>query len=161
MARIAYSREAAMQQVSAQSIKTAKLEKGMLFSDLEVVPGTLTNANGEEIPNDKFIFKTTKGLKSMSAREYFKLIPEGDKSLRVDGEDEDKVMIATSFIVKDMEDRLDSNQNKVYPINAYVGVSKFLDNKNKDYQWNELVADGLKEGNTFDPVQNYTIEIQS
>ena len=159
MGRFNYSQKRASEQVSAASIKSAKLSAGVTFELEDIVEDTLTIGKDREVANDKFVFNTSEGLKSMSGREYFKLIPTEGK-LKEQGEEAGSVAIATHFKIVSSTPRKDRNDNEVFPIQAYKLMDEFLDKDNTEVDWNALVAGGLtKEGQEMDPVQNYTIEI--
>lgn len=154
-----YSYERALEQVSAPSIKNAKLKIGDVLRFGEIMPGTIVYGNGKEVANDVIMctLEPEGSRKKLSLREYFKMKLSGEvKHYKQKGESE--VAFPAGIKIVKMEDRKDREGNVIYPLLAYKLADSFLSSDGK-MKWPELVAGGYKEDHGYDPVQNYTIEI--
>lgn len=147
------SRERAERQVQRTALKNVKLETGTVVTVTRIE----TSETKAGKPFDILRCKTDKGKNlNITLREYFKFNCEDDL-LRGD---DDNIEIADVFKISESTDRVDKKGNTIYPTFAYKAeaVKRFLDKDDK-FDWYDLCEAGLKEDNTYDPVQDYTIEI--
>jgi hypothetical protein len=150
-----YSKERAMAQVSADSLKATILEPGTTLKMVDMVENTFKQGT-KEVPADYMLMETSAGRTlRLPVRELFKMKSENGPIMSTEN-GADEVGIPTGLKVVASEDRLDRDGDKIYPIFAYNKGQEMLDSGEID--WTALKKGGLKAG-TFAPVQNYTVEI--
>ena len=152
-----YSRKRAVAQITATSLKAAKLAIGTELTLEEVRMAELQGRGGEETPNDTLICNSRNGRVSIPVREFTKMKTTDDTPLWTGEDNSTNVELPEKFVIRSSEDRKDRNGNVIFPIFAYKDADKQLAENNID--WNALVASGLKDNHGYDPVQNYTIEV--
>ena len=151
-----YSKERAMEQIAATSLKSRKLPLNTVLTLSGVTPGHYEQ-NGKEVANDTLICETADGIIKIPVREFMKMKNEkvGEKLYSAEEGSKDVDFPGKVEIVA-AEDRLDRNNNVIMPTFAYNRADDFFAGK---IQWDDLVASGTKAGQTFDPVQNYTVAV--
>jgi hypothetical protein len=149
-----YSKQRALAQTSATSIKFKTLVAGTIISLSEIIEGEIQGGNNAGKPNDMLLCETADGALNIPVREFLKMTVENGKHYT--GED-NEIMFAEKFQIKSSEDRKDRDGDLVYPVFAYNLAQEQLDNGGID--WTALKEGGIKEDNKFEPVQNYTITI--
>jgi hypothetical protein len=151
------NKERAYAQRVAVSLKSRKIAEGTEFTTQDVVEGSYQQGN-QTVPND--IVMTTDGdgkIVRIPMRELLKMTIEGGVNVLDAKQGEAEASIPDKFRIVSSTDRQDRNGNVVYPINAYKLGQDFLDKKVSG--WDTVVAGGLKEDNTLEPVQNYVIAV--
>jgi len=151
-----YSKERAMEQIAATSLKSRKLAVNTELTITAVTTGHYKQ-NDKEVANDTLVCETADGIIKVPVREFMKMKNEvvGEK-LYSSEEGSKDIEFAGKVKIVAAEDRLDRNDNVIYPTFAYNRADDFF---NGVIQWDDLVASGLKAGSSFDPVQNYTVAV--
>ncbi len=149
-----YSKQRALAQTSATSIKSKTLAVGTVITFSEVLEGEIQGGSNAGKPNDTMLCETAEGALNIPVREFLKMKIENGKHYT--GED-DEIQFAEKFSIVSSVDRKDRDGDLVYPIFAYNLAQEQLDNG--AIQWNELKEGGIKDDNKFAPVQDYTIAI--
>lgn len=147
-----------MQQASAGSIKNHRLKVGERLIFKRLIPGEIAYSKDYVVPNDSiFCYAEKEGRnKKISVREFFKMTIEGDEHFHET--ESGKVKFPAGVEIVSMKNRLDQDNNPIYPLAAYKLVKEFIDAKGS-MSWSQLVEGGTKDGHTFDPVQDYTVKL--
>lgn len=151
-----YSRKRVLAQVSATSLKSAKLPVGLELTIEAVRTGELKDAQGNDVPNDVLICNSAKGRIAIPMREYTRF-RTADNSPMWTGEGSTEVELHERFKIASSEDRKTKDGQTIYPIFAYKAIDEQL--KTNAVDWNALVESGLKDNHGYDAVQNYTTEV--
>jgi len=147
-----YSKERAIAQIAAASLKSAILPNGTELSLVSIVEQELDNGQ----PNDILLCESKDGNIRVPVRELMKMKTEDGSSVYGSEEGATEVELPGKFKIVSAEPRTDRDGDAVYPIFAYNKAQEQLDAGGID--WAELKAGGLKANNGgFDQVQNYTI----
>lgn len=151
----------AQEQIAAGALKSKKLPVGTTVR-LEQLKTQSFGEGENEQPNDQLICILVEDKKRIKVpvREYLKMNIEdgGGEHFQFEA-GQDNVKFPKSFTIKESKDRLDKDDNPIYPVFAYKLAEDFIA-KGSDMAWSELVAGGEKDDHNFDIVQNYTISIQ-
>ena len=87
-----------------------------------------------------------------------KLSSCNDTPLYISEQDVDEVELPTKIKIVSSVNRMDRFGNKFYRYKAYNKAEEFYHSEGQ-MSWEDLVSSGLKEGNSYDPVQDYTVEV--
>lgn len=152
---VKYSKNKALKAQRSAGIKSIKLAAGTKLTVLEVI----ANASSDENLNrDELLCAQPDGKKlRVPIREFMNMQSEGQ--LYKDAEDGEEVVFPTAFTITASEDRVTNRfgaEQPIYPIQAYNAGAEQIRTRNFDFE--ALVASGLKADNTLEPVQNYTIK---
>jgi len=150
-----YSKERAMEQIAATSLKARKLDVNTELSISGLTKGSFEQ-NGKEVANDTLICETPNGIVKVPVREFMKMKGENGAKTYTSEAGSTDIEFPGKFKVVTAEDRLDRNDNVIYPTFAYNRADDFFAGT---IDWDTLVGSGVKAGSNFDPVQNYTIAI--
>jgi len=153
-----YSKKRASAQVAAPSIKYVGLNVGEKVTFNDIVTGELDGTNGQKVVNDVIMAKKADGTQcKVPVREFLKMGIQGQGTHYKSEDNNDDVNMPNGFTVVSKEDRKSRDgKTVVYPAASYKLADAFFKG---EVDYNGLVEGGLKEDNTFAPIQNYTIEI--
>lgn len=155
---ITKSRARRLAQTQTKNFKSNIVPTGHVLS---IISYEQRDTVGESpVPNDYLLCvdnNTGKNIK-LPVREFNKLIPSGDNKL-VRVQEGDNELYPVSITIESATPRLDRNDKPFYPAYAYKGAEDFYDSIGTDasMSFEDLVATGLKDDNSTDPVQDYTV----
>lgn len=152
---VKYSKNAALKAQRSASIKSAKLPVGATLTVLEVIAN---DSSDENLNRDELLCVKTDGKKlRIPVREFMNMAAEGD--LFKNAEEDDKIIFPSAITVVAAKDRMTNRtgtEQPVYPIQAYkAGAAQITARK---FDFDALLASGLKDDWSGDPVQDYTIK---
>lgn len=141
----------------AQPLRFKKIPLNTHLIAVSVVVGTMIQRKTRVIvPNDVGIFQDVSGKKRyrIPMREFVNFNLSEGKTIS-DYQEEfkrlpDQIMVVAS------SDRVNQNGKIMYPIEAYLLSKEFL---NEEINYQDLLNGGMKEGHTFDAIQDYTVAI--
>lgn len=137
-------------QINARSLKATVIEPGTELKVKDIKKGELQDGT----PNDMLICETSTGLVNISVREYLKMnFANGSAYTSEEGDTDYE--ITTSFRVESSEDRKSRDGETIYPSYAYNAFDE--QREAGTFNWNDLVASGLKEDFNGPAVQNYNV----
>ena len=153
-----YSKERAMAQIAATSLKSKKLPVGTELTIDTITTDNFIQNKGQDneklVPNDTLVCTSKDGIIRVPVREFMKMKTAEGKALYSTEEGSKDAELAGSFKITASIDRVDRNDNVIYPTFAYNRADDFFAGK---IQWDALVDGGVKGGQKFDAVQNYTV----
>ena len=154
-----YSKKRAIAQTTAPSLKYISIENNTTLTIKDLEEKSYKGNQGEDVPNDQLICVKEDGKNiKVPMREFLKMNLKSGGNHYESQNNSDEIKLPTSFTILSGEDRKDNKERTVYPVYAYKLADDFLkEGSAVDYE--ELVAGGLKDDNTFAPVQNYLIEL--
>ena len=137
------------------NLNTIKIPVGTAVIINKLITNDIETGHSRPIPNDflECTIRDTGEKIKIPVREYVKFDTDGIELLKGDV---DTLEFPNDFGVVASKNRIDKYGNTVYPIQAYAMVDKFLNN---ELTWDEMVSEGLKADNTFEPLQDYTIGV--
>ena len=144
-----------MAQVAIKNLKYSKLPEGTELTIRDIV----ANESDGRVEDCMICHNADGQLVRVPVREYMKMKEANGKDLFAGEEGDDEIQMPNSFVIVSSEDREDRDGNKVYPIFAYRAADDFFHSQGA-MEYKELVAQGLKDDNEFEPVQNYTIQVR-
>ena len=155
---VKYSKNKALKAQRSASIKSAKIEAGVKLTVVEVISNESADAN---LNRDEILCTRPDGGRlRIPVREFMNMTAVGGP-LYKDSEEDGDIIFPTSITVASSVDRTSTrggSEQPVYPIQAYnAGAQQIAD---RAFDFDALLASGLIEGNTMDPVQNYTVELK-
>lgn len=145
-------------QARTSSLKyMAPLKAGTVLTVKEVIEGVIPQEGRNDLENDQMLCTDSDGaLIKIPVREFANMtFSEGSSAYSSEGDSEDLELPAQLTIVSSVNREV--NGAVSYPLFAYKGAQEFLDADQADRDWASLVASGVKDDNTYSPVQNYTI----
>ena len=152
-----YSQERAQQQIQANALKSKKIPKGTKLNFKEIITGNFTDSRGNEVPNDQILAIDPDGKRiKIPVREYLKMIVEGGGEHYSGESGRDTVKFPAGIEIKSSKNRVDKDDNPIFPVHAYNLADDFLAT-GSEMQWADLVAGKVKDVHPFDVVQDYTI----
>ena len=153
-----YSKERAMAQISAQSLKSKIIPVG---SELVLEEMNKQDFEGTDKAND-WILCSIKGENKnvkIPVRELFKMTVAGGKKMFTTSEGSDDIKFPKSVTITKAEGRTDREDREVFPVFAYENAQEYLDADSADRSWEMLIEGGLKDNHPFDQVQDYTVSV--
>ena len=158
---ITKSRARRLAQTQTKNFKSNIIEDGHVLTVISYEErNTEATASSPSVPNDFLLCvdnNTGKNIK-LPVREFNKLIPSGDNKL-VRVQEGDTELYPATITIESSKPRLDRNDKPFYPAYAYKGSDEFYESLGTDsaMSFEDLVATELKEDNSTDPVQDYTV----
>lgn len=163
MSKVKYSKTRMIGQSQSKSLKyMAPLKPGTVLTITDVLEGTFEGADGP-VMNDSLICADNDGnVIKVPVREYNKMKLTGE--VYNSESDSDEISLPNQIHISGSEDREftprgEDTPQKLYPTFAYNDAQAFVESKGA-MSWEELIASGVKEDNTFAPVQNYSGEVK-
>jgi len=154
MATVKYSKQDLLKQTAATGLKAAKIPANTTIVIIDLKRGKL--ANGDL--NDVLLCDMNGKKLNIPIREYNKFIIQNGKAFTCeDGSDE--IEFPNEFVIVSSVDRKDRDGDVMYPVYAYNDFEEQTKEEGSSIDFAALKASKLKEGNKFEPVQDYTISI--
>ena len=151
---------AALAVIGTPSIKGNPLKAGQSVTPVRVIAGAaFKNNRGQEVIAQNILCTVDGKFVTIPVGELAKMTGKGGAAV-IDLTTNSEDLTIKSFKVEGSTDR-QRNGAAVYPIGAYAEVKAYLDSQNSDspMTYDELVKSGLRDGNTLQPLQDYTVVI--
>ncbi len=164
MSKNTYSLQKAQQVQKAKALNTEKIPVGKKLIFVGIVEPKMKE--GQERPNDSVRFTCDGVLRNIPMSQYLQMTTADGSSLVNNEGDNDFITIPNEITIAKAEDRKNSAGEKVWPLSLYKSTAEMLGNGGRDFDYEELIADGFKTGvqakieaGELDCVQDYTVTI--
>jgi hypothetical protein len=164
MSKNKYSVAKAQLVQKAKALNTEKIEVGKKLIFVGLVEPAMKP--GQDRPNDSVRFTVDGVLRNIPMSQYLQMSVNDGSSLMNNEGDETEITIPNSLTITKVTDRLNSAGEKVWPLSLYKSTAEMLGNGGRDFDYEELIADGFKPGvqakidaGEIDCVQDYEVSI--
>lgn len=157
MGTVKYNKVKALKAQRSASIKSAKIADGTKLEVLDLIPNA---ASTETLNRDELLCQKPDGKRlRIPVREFMNMSAADGAKLFHESEAEGEIIFPSAIEIVKGTNRTSNRSGQeetIYPIQAYVDGARQI--QELDFNFEKLLASGLRENHGLDPVQNYEIK---